>query len=53
MHFSHIYRGELKFDEMLSFDEFYENLKKIMTVTDIGIEIIFLLRLFSYGHLFP
>lgn len=53
MHFRHVYKGELKFDKKLSFEEFYENLMKIMTVTDTGVEMIHLLRLLAYSHLLP
>ena len=53
MHFKHFYKGELKFDEKLSFEKFYENLMKIMTVTDTGLEMIHLIRLLSYSHLIP
>ncbi len=53
VHFRHFYKGELKFDENLSFEEFHENLMKIMTVVDTGLELIHLIRLPSYNHLFP
>lgn len=53
MHFKHVYQGEIKYDEKLSFTEFYKIMEKIFTVTDTGIEIIFLLRLTSYKHFFP
>lgn len=53
MHFRHVYQGELKFDEKLSFEEFYENLMKIMTVTDTGLEMLYLIGLSSCSHLIP
>lgn len=51
MHFHHIWNGEVKFNEKWTFNDFFDNLAKIVTVTDIGIEIVWLLRLLSYRHL--
>jgi hypothetical protein len=53
MHFHHIWKGEEKFNKKWTFNEFYDNLMKIMYVTDVGIEILWLLRLHSYRHLLP
>lgn len=53
MHFRHVYRGEIKFDKKLSFKDFHENLMKIMTVMDTGLEMIYLIRLPSFHHLIP
>ena len=51
MHFHHIWNGKVKFNEKWTFNDFFDNLAKIVTVTDIGIEIVWLLRLLSYKHL--
>lgn len=51
MHFHHLWNGEERFNEKWTFTEFFANLAKLATVTDVGIEIVWLLRLLSYKHL--
>ena len=52
MHFHHIWNGEEKINEFWTFDEFYNVFEKILIVIDTGIEVIWLIRLFTFNDLF-